>query len=58
MKGAGHQGGEIVETIWPAMKEFLGSTQESSTELHGENLDRHFWDHNWKKMTKIGRGHC
>lgn len=33
MKGACHQGGEIVETIWPTMNEFSGSTQESSTEL-------------------------
>ena len=55
IEGAGVQGGETMEPLWPkAINEIAGSTRGMSNSHRREVLDDHMNDSNWHKMVHIG----
>lgn len=56
IEGAGVQGGETMEPLWPkAVNEIAGSTRGMSNSHRREVLDDHMNDSNWQKTVRLGK---
>ena len=54
-KGVGQTEGEAPERGWSDTNALAPSTREMGPGSRWDTLDYHFWDHNWQKVTRMGK---